>query len=155
MMKKAVDKKENKAVANVDAILNLIISRGWSRTYFSKTLMGKNHGWLTDLKRKGCIVFLEDAAKICILLKTTPEEILMHEGKNEEETQKCKDNIELVRELVEAQKKRSAENGEAQYTELTDKEKQILTLFRQIPEKEWDNILLAVEVSLRSKGLLK
>lgn len=44
---------------------------------------------------------------------------------------------------------------EARYTELTDKEKQVLTLFHQIPEQEWDNMLLAVEVSLRSKGLLK
>lgn len=44
---------------------------------------------------------------------------------------------------------------EARYAELTDKEKQVLTLFHQIPEQEWDNMLLAVEVSLRSKGLLK
>lgn len=44
---------------------------------------------------------------------------------------------------------------EARYVELTDKEKQVLTLFHQIPEQEWDSMLLAVEVSLRSKGLLK
>lgn len=44
---------------------------------------------------------------------------------------------------------------EARYAELTDKEKQVLTLFHQIPEQEWDSMLLAVEVSLRSKGLLK
>ena len=44
---------------------------------------------------------------------------------------------------------------EARYAELTDKEKQVLTLFRQIPEQEWDNMILAVEVALRSKGLLK
>lgn len=44
---------------------------------------------------------------------------------------------------------------EVRYSGLTDKEKQVLTLFRQIPEPEWDNMLLAVEVALRSKGLLK
>lgn len=44
---------------------------------------------------------------------------------------------------------------EARYAELTDKEKQVLTLFHQIPEQEWDNMILAVEVALRSKGLLK
>ena len=44
---------------------------------------------------------------------------------------------------------------EARYAELIDKEKQVLTLFRQIPEQEWDNMILAVEVALRSKGLLK
>lgn len=127
-----MDKKENKAVANVDAIVNLIISRGWSRTYFSKTLMGKNHGWLTDLKRKGCIVFLEDAAKICILLKTTPEEILMHEGKNEEETQKCKEDIELVRELVEKQKEAPAEKGEG----LTDTQKTAIDFVLSLPPEK-------------------
>lgn len=132
MREKAVDKKENKAVANVDAIVNLIISRGWSRTYFSKTLMGKNHGWLTDLKRKGCIVFLEDAAKICILLKTTPEEILMHEGKNEEETQKCKEDIELVRELVEKQKEAPAEKGEG----LTDTQKAAIDFVLSLPPEK-------------------
>lgn len=115
-----MDKKENKAVANVDAIVNLIISRGWSRTYFSKTLMGKNHGWLTDLKRKGCIVFLEDAAKICILLNSTPEEILMHDGKDEKETQKCKKDIELVRELVEKQKEAPAAKGEGEAAMIID-----------------------------------
>jgi hypothetical protein len=132
LREKAVDKKENKAVANVDAIVNLIISRGWSRTYFSKTLMGKNHGWLTDLKRKGCIVFLEDAAKICILLKTTPEEILMHEGKNEEETQKCKEDIELVRELVEKQKEAPAEKGEG----LTDTQKTAIDFVLSLPPEK-------------------
>ncbi len=44
---------------------------------------------------------------------------------------------------------------EVRYSGLTDKEKKVLTLFRQIPESEWDNMLLAVEVALRSKGLLK
>ena len=45
--------------------------------------------------------------------------------------------------------------NEVRYSGLTDKEKKVLTLFRQIPESEWDNMLLAVEVALRSKGLLK
>lgn len=44
---------------------------------------------------------------------------------------------------------------EARYAELTDKEKQVLTLFHRIPEQEWDNMIFAVEVALRSKGLLK
>lgn len=55
----------------------------------------------------------------------------------------------------ESAKKARSVIDEARYAELTDKEKQVLTLFHQIPEQEWDNMLLAVEVSLRSKGLLK
>lgn len=52
-------------------------------------------------------------------------------------------------------KKAHSAIDEVRYSGLTDKEKQVLTLFRQIPESEWDNMLLAVEVALRSKGLLK
>lgn len=39
--------------------------------------------------------------------------------------------------------------------ELTDMERKVLTLFRQVPESEWDNLLMAVEIALRSKGLLQ
>lgn len=38
---------------------------------------------------------------------------------------------------------------------LTDMEKKVLNLFHQIPESEWDNMLLAVEVALRNRGLLE
>ena len=38
---------------------------------------------------------------MCILLNTTPEEILLHEGANEAETAKCQADIELVRGLVD------------------------------------------------------
>lgn len=45
----------------------------------------------------------EEAARMCILLDTTPEEILLHEGKTPEETAKCLEDIETVRKLVEAE----------------------------------------------------
>ena len=40
---------------------------------------------------------------MCILLKTTPDDILLHEGKTPEETAKCLEDIETVRKLVEAE----------------------------------------------------
>lgn len=59
----------------------------------------------------------EEAARMCILLKSTPEEILLHEGKTEKETAKCLEDIQRVKELVaeltaESEEKRSAK-GEA------------------------------------------
>lgn len=59
----------------------------------------------------------EEAARMCILLETTPEEILLHEGETDEETAKCLEDIQRVKELVEeltaeSEEKRSAK-GEA------------------------------------------
>lgn len=42
----------------------------------------------------------EEAARMCILLKSTPEEILLHEGETEKETAKCLEDIQRVKELV-------------------------------------------------------
>lgn len=50
----------------------------------------------------------EEAARMCILLKTTPDDILLHEGKTPEETAKCLEDIETVRKLVEAESAKKA-----------------------------------------------
>lgn len=56
----------------------------------------------------------------------------MHEGKNEEETQKCKEDIELVRELVEKQKEAPAEKGEG----LTDTQKTAIDFVLSLPPEK-------------------
>lgn len=50
----------------------------------------------------------EEAARMCILLKSTPEEILLHEGETEKETAKCLEDIQRVKELVEELRKEEA-----------------------------------------------
>lgn len=50
----------------------------------------------------------EEAARMCILLGTTPEEILLHEGKTEKETAKCLEDIQRVKELVAELRKEEA-----------------------------------------------
>lgn len=50
----------------------------------------------------------EEAARMCILLKTTPEEILLHEGETDEETAKCLEDIQRVKELVAELQKEDA-----------------------------------------------
>lgn len=47
----------------------------------------------------------EEAARMCILLETSPEEILLHEGETDEETAKCLEDIQRVKELVEELRK--------------------------------------------------
>lgn len=70
--------------------------------------MGRAHNWVTDWNRRDKngkpspknLPSPEEAARMCILLKTTPEEILLHEGETDEETAKCLEDIQRVKELV-------------------------------------------------------
>lgn len=50
----------------------------------------------------------EEAAKMCLLLQTTPEEILLHSGPTEEKTQKCLEDIEEVKRLIEVERGKNA-----------------------------------------------
>lgn len=60
--------------------------------------------WVSEWKRNSNLPSPHEAAIICILLKTTPDEILLHEGKTPEETAKCLEDIETVRKLVETER---------------------------------------------------
>lgn len=62
--------------------------------------VGKHNRWISEVKRGRNLPSPEEAARMCILLETTPEEILLHEGKTDEETAKCLKDIQRVKELV-------------------------------------------------------
>lgn len=70
--------------------------------------------WVSEWKRNSNLPSPQEAAVICILLKTTPEDILLHEGRTPEETAKCLEDIDAVRKLVEAEgvKEAPATEGE-------------------------------------------
>lgn len=66
--------------------------------------MGRNTGkWVSDWCRTPPknLPSPEEAARMCILLNTTPEEILLRDGSTEAETAQCQQDIETVRQLVE------------------------------------------------------
>ena len=84
---------------NVDAILKMVASNSWSAASFSK-MIGKHKRWLSEVKRGNNLPSPEEAARMCILLETTPEEILLHEGETDEDTAKCLEDIRRVKELV-------------------------------------------------------
>ncbi len=62
--------------------------------------VGKHNRWISEVKRGRNLPSPEEAARMCILLETTPEEILLHEGETDEETAKCLKDIQQVKELV-------------------------------------------------------
>lgn len=67
--------------------------------------VGKHNRWISEVKRGRNLPSPEEAARMCILLETTPEEILLHEGETDEETAKCLEDIQRVKKLVEEMRK--------------------------------------------------
>ena len=70
--------------------------------------VGQYNRWVSDLKRGRNKIKKEVAVRVCLLLQTTPEEILLHSGPTEEETQKCLEDIEEVKRLIEVERGRNA-----------------------------------------------
>ena len=71
--------------------------------------------WVSEWKRGRNLPSPEEAAQMCLLLHTTPEEILLTEGETAEETAKCQEDIALVRKLLgemQEAKKAPAAKGE-------------------------------------------
>lgn len=88
---------------DIERIEVIIKANGWRNSYFAEVIMKKQRGWVSEWKRGKNFPSPEETARMCILLKTTPDEILLHEGKTPKETAKCLEDIETVRKLVEAE----------------------------------------------------
>lgn len=113
---------------NVDCekVIPLIRSNEWNNFAFSRKV-GKYNSWFGEVLRGKNLPSPEEAARMCILLNTTPEKILLHEGKDETETAKCQEDIKLVWELVEKEK------GIKKAPVLPDGgEEEFMQLFRQL-----------------------
>lgn len=67
---------------------------------FSRKI-GKHNRWISEVKRGRNLPSPEEAAQMCLLLHTTPEEILLTEGETAEETARCQEDIVLVRKLLD------------------------------------------------------
>ena len=94
--------KRDTVQPNVDSIAEKVSAKSWSEASFSK-MIGKHQRWLSEVRRGKNLPSPEEAARICQLLKATPDEILLREGETPEATAKCLENIETVRKLVEAE----------------------------------------------------
>ena len=81
---------------NIEEVNSLVEWKGWSKAYFSETVMKKSRGWITEWKRAKNFPSPEEAVRMCVMLQTTPEEILTEQA-----------DIELVRGLLEQER----ENG--------------------------------------------
>ena len=80
---------------NIEEVNSLVEGKGWSKAYFSETVMKKSRGWITEWKRAKNFPSPEEAARMCAMLQTTPEEILTEQA-----------DIELVRGLLEQEREK-------------------------------------------------
>ena len=99
--------------------------------------------WVSEWKRNSNLPSPKEAAVICILLKTTPDDILVHEGETPEETAKCLKDIETVRKLVEAEGVKEARDpkAEGEDTQLA----QLIAGFSRLSPQQKSAVLAVIE----------
>lgn len=140
--------KRDVVFINYEKIVFLIKKIYRNNTIFCEELnkkMGttRTTKWVSEWKRNSNLPSPKEAAVICILLKTTPDEILLHEGKTPEETAKCLEDIETVRKLVEAEgaKKAPDPKTEGEDAQLA----QLIAGFSRLSPQQKSAVLAVIE----------
>lgn len=135
---------------DIERIEIIIKSNGWRNSYFAEVIMKKQRGWVSEWKRGKNLPSPEEASRMCILLKTTPDDILLHEGKTPEETAKCLEDIETVRKLVEAE--RAKENAHDPKTEgVSDAKQKLYDAIANLTDEQCTKLLGVVEWAKENK----
>lgn len=96
---------------NIEEVNSLVEGKGWSKAYFSETVMKKSRGWITEWKRAKNFPSPEEAVRMCAMLQTTPEEILTEQA-----------DIELVRGLLEQEREKGIKKDPIREDEAEDSE---------------------------------
>lgn len=84
--------KRETVTIDVAKVVDLGSSNGWSAATVARKI-GKHPRWLSEIKRGRNLPSPEEAAQMCVLLQTTPEEILVKP-----------EDIALVNSLLEQEK---------------------------------------------------
>ena len=124
-------------------IIVLIKKKYRSATVFCEALnealgIERSTKLVSEWKRDRNFPPAKEAAVICLLLQTTPEEILLHSGATEEETQKCLEDIEEVKRLIEVERGRNIEKAPADKSG-SQSEEEFMMLFQQLSPEEQAN----------------
>lgn len=120
-----------------EKLICLVENTEWTQAAFAR-LVGKHNRWLSNVAKGKNFPSPEEAAKMCLLLQTTPEEILLHSGPTEKETQKCLEDIEEVKRLIEVERGRNIEKAPADKSG-SQSEEEFMMLFQQLSPEEQAN----------------
>ena len=133
--------KRTTVKVDIERIEIIIKANGWRNSYFAEVIMKKKRGWVSEWKRGKNFPSPEEAARMCILLKTTPDEILLHEGETPEETEKCLKDIETVRKLVEAEGIKEALDPKTEGEGLSAAKKALLVAIDDLSDAQCEKLL--------------
>ena len=86
--------KRDTVNVNCEKVTSFIRSNEWSKAAFSRKV-GKYSSWFAEVLRGNNLPSPEEAVRMCVLLQTTPEEILTEQA-----------DIELVRGLIEQEREK-------------------------------------------------
>lgn len=136
--------KQKTVKINIETIEQKIEAQGWSNAYFCENYMKKGRGWISEWKRCSSLPTPKDAATMCLLLHTTPEEILLTEGETAEETAQRQEDIALVQGLLEEMqeaKKAPATEGEG----ISEDRKALLDIVYSLTDEQCRKLLVLVQ----------
>lgn len=128
---------------NTDKIIFLAEANEWNKAAFARKV-GKHSRWLSEVARGRNLPSPEEAAQMCLLLHTTPEEILLTEGETAEETAQRQEDIALVQGLLEEMqkaKKAPAAKGEG----ISEDRKALLDIVYSLTDEQCRKLLVLVQ----------
>ena len=106
--------KRDTVSVNCEKVSSFIKMNEWTKAAFSRKV-GKYSSWFAEVLRGNNLPSPEEAARMCVLLQTTPEEILSEEA-----------DIELVRSLIEQEREKGIKKDPIQKDGAVSQEKQLL-----------------------------
>lgn len=118
--------KRKIVVVDCEKITPLIKRNEWNNSSFSRKV-GKYSSWYGEVLRGNNLPSPEEAARMCVLLQTTPEEILTNPA-----------DIELVNSLIEEERGKNIEKAPADKSG-SQSEEEFMMLFQQLSPEEQAN----------------
>lgn len=106
--------KRDTVNVNCEKVLSFMKKNEWTRAAFSRKV-GKYSSWFAEVSRGNNLPSPEEAARMCVLLQTTPEEILTEQA-----------DIELVRGLIEQEREKGIKKDPIREDGAVSQEKQQL-----------------------------
>ena len=117
--------KRDTVSVNCEKVSSFIKMNEWTKAAFSRKV-GKYSSWFAEVLRGNNLPSPEEAARMCVLLQTTPEEIILEEA-----------DVELVRSLIEQERKKSVKKERPADSEaLTDMQKTTIDLVKSMSDAD-------------------
>lgn len=135
------------------SVVNPLIKQVFRSNVVFCEKMERAHNWVTDWNRKDKDgkpkpknpPSPEEAAKMCILLETTPEVILLNKGTTEAETAELQADIALVRDLIDQHGAKKAPTETSECDSISPAKQALLDAIDGLTDEQCEKLLIVVE----------